>query len=207
MRCGISIFGICLVSLWLDVSAAPKRADASTGLGWDLTYRSVLRANHVGNGEWIVKWLKSHNGAPVDKLLKNWHHDAITSSILLDVPAFHAGERVVQLLVRTQNAAYAWVFTDGEAEESQDKPIDALLYDKLMTELRSWEQAPALSKEKAGDQVPPGYFGFLSLYEPGSSRQILLTVGDFYVPGDKGWEEAQDGRVPVAFGPLAKTYE
>ncbi|MFQ5720393.1 MAG: hypothetical protein ACE5IK_12670 [Acidobacteriota bacterium] len=129
------------------------------------------------------------------------------SSILLDVPSFHAGERVQEFLVRTRSGAFAWVFTDGKPEASQDMPIDAALYDDLIAELSSWEQAPRLTKEKAGDQVPSGYIGFLSLYEPRGSRQILLTMEDFYVPGESGWDNPKEGRLPVAFGPLAETYE
>jgi hypothetical protein len=201
--------GLFFAALWLQ-AAAPVEAGTALARStpdWHLTYRSVLRANGVGRRDWLAKWLRSHKGAPVRQLLDKWPPGEITSAVLLDVPAFHAAERVVHWLVRAEVGAHAWEYVDGEVQEAAGKSIDPKLYDQLIEAIWDWEQAPPLPEARSGEEVPPGYFGFLSLYRAGRSRQMLLTVEDFYVPKAAGWEDAVDGRVLVTFGPLMESHE
>jgi hypothetical protein len=199
----------CLIAMASSAALPVHAREAADGatLGWDLSYRSVLRANGVGRGDWLVKWLKSHESAPIERLVAKWPHEPITSSILLDAPAFHAGERMVYWLVRTNAGAYLWHYVDGAAQEAAGEPIEPHLYDRLLSGIWEWEQGPPLSMERAGREAAPGYFGFLSLHRAGSARQMLLTVEDFHVPGPAGWKDATDGRVTVAFGPLLEPHE
>lgn len=181
----------------------PGRAqELNPSLGWDLTYTSVLEKNNVARSEFIWKWLNfSYQGpdsgwqTPAKKWIAEWQGEPIVSSVLIDYPAFHAAEHDTHWLVRTKNNAYYWqIIDDGTPKVFKlDLPLQA--YDDLFREASSWQQAVPSKAEDLPPQALPGYIGFLSLYEKGKSRQMLLTLEDFMGCVSKECKTKEVGRV------------
>ncbi len=111
------IQAVLCISVAACATACAQKATAET-LGWDLSYSSVLDANGVRPNEWIRKRLGSNYQSPVKAKIAAWRHGPIESSILLEYPAPHAGERITQWFVRTSAAAYYY----ERAEGKDDKP-------------------------------------------------------------------------------------
>ena len=170
-------------------------------LRWDLTYESVLSAHHVSKDEWIRTWLGSHE-SPAKKLISDWSDGPIESSILIEHPAFHAGEQITFWAVRTKNQAFQWLLTEGKPPDRVKEPLDPKLYDKLFARMLSWKQAKPLKRENTSAQDIPGYLGFLSLYNRDNSRQMLLTRKDFFICLTKNCDSARSGRLTKALGIL-----
>src|SRR5438105_1263641 len=95
---------VLLVAI-LGILSVPVFAQNSNSrlLGWDLSYASVLKINHIGSDEWIAKWLGQSQKTPVEELILKWKDEAIISSILIEHPAFHAGEHITLWFVRTRD--------------------------------------------------------------------------------------------------------
>src|SRR2546425_9662476 len=123
-------------------------------LGWDLTYSSVLNGNHIGRDEWISKWLAQNYQSPIKQSISGWNDEPIVSSILIEHPAFHAGEHITLWFVRTKGHAYHWGFIEGKPPRNVKDPLDPQLYDKLFALMSSWQQAKPL---KSGD-TPVGAY-------------------------------------------------
>lgn len=173
-------------------------------LGWDLTYSSLLNANHVGRDEWIRKWLENpDHRSPVKQLISKWRDDPIRSSILLEHPAFHAGERTTIWLVRTTNHAYYLELHEGMRHELKEK-LSPDVYDKYLAFMTSWQQKPPLKSEDTPANGIPGYMGFLSFYDRGTSRQMLLTLEDFFLCETKKCDKFKLGRVFQALAILPR---
>jgi hypothetical protein len=72
---------------------------------WDFTYESVLAKNKVAKSELISSWLGRYK-SPAEKWFSEWQGKPIISSILIEYPAFHAGEHTTMWLVRTDDEAF-----------------------------------------------------------------------------------------------------
>jgi hypothetical protein len=172
--------------------------------GWDLTYKSVLVRNNVAETELISLWLKKAK-SPAEKWIANWDGKPIVSSILLEYPAFHAGEHQTLWFFRTEGEAFYWEFTEGHDEVHQDVIVPQL-YDAFYQQASSWQQLAPKAAKKSSDQEWPGYFGFLSLYGPSGSRQMLLTIEDFTICLNKaclpGPRNMKPGRLMDALYPI-----
>lgn len=173
-----------------------QKSDRS--LGWDLTYKSVLERNNVARSNWIWDWLNSgyqeetRNQTPAQKWIAEWRGKPIVSSILIEYPAFHAGEHVTEWFVRTENHAYYWRIVEDPNPKKEKQDLNVKVYDDLFRQASSWEQAVPLKAEDLSSDAPPdavgfltGYIGFLSLYEKGKSSQMLLTFEDFITCSSK----------------------
>ena len=186
------------------ITPGSLRAQASKApaLGWDLTYKTVLVANKVAPGEWIWRWLGPNYESRAKAWISSWNHGPIQSSILLEFPAPHAGERVIWWFVRTKDGAYYYERAEGNPLFKDDKPpreshetLDGQAYDKFFSVASHWQQGAAVKPENTPVGGIPGYEGFLSSYDGGSSRQMLLTLEDFAVCDDKKCEHWKLGRV------------
>ena len=178
--------------------------------GWDLSYESVLEKNNVGRDQWIWKWLKFTYKKDYDpdyethakKWISEWKGEPIISSILIDFPAFHAGEHTTMWFFRTKNNAYYWEFIDDNLAILKKKELKLEVYDKIVEQMSAWEQYKPAKPEDIPDQVLPGYIGFLSVYDKNKSRQMLLTFQDFSGCETKECDKKQLGRFFTAIEPV-----
>lgn len=174
-----------------------QKAHNTRPLGWDLTYTSVLDRNNIGRDEWIRKWLGPKYKSSVKALIDGWKGDPILSSILIEAPAPHAGERNTIWLVRTKDNAYHWGFVEGKPPYKVKEPMKPKLYDDVFAALSAWQQGKPLKPEDTPIGGVPGYMGFLSLYAHGSSSQMLLNQEDFWICDTKECESGKVGRLQV----------
>ena len=84
---------LVIVLIVLPHSTSAQKSNPPA-LGWDLTYTSVLNANHIGRNECIWKWLGPNYQSPIKTFISGWNGEPIESSILIEHPAFHAGEHI-----------------------------------------------------------------------------------------------------------------
>lgn len=153
------------------------RAHETSAFGWDLTYRSVLERNNVAKTEWIWRWLNDYT-TPAETWIANRGPEPIVSSILIEYPAFHAGEHTTMWFFRTADGAHYWESVRGQKHRSE-KPLKPEAYDTLFRCVSAWAQLAPKSPAELPKNTLPGYFGFLSTFDMKGSRQMLLTVEDF----------------------------
>jgi hypothetical protein len=184
----------------------PQSAYAQTPnsrpLGWDLTYSSVLNANHIGREEWIRKWLGRNYESPVKGLISGWNDEPILSSILIEHAGFHAGEHMTLWFVRTKDHAYQWELVKGKAPYKDKQFLSTQAYDNLFAVVSSWQQARTLKAADTPVGGVPGYMGFLSLYDRSGSRQMLLSLEDFYICNTKQCAGGKGGRLTEALAAI-----
>jgi hypothetical protein len=212
------VFSLCLVATSV---AQPRKTNLTETLGWDLSYASVLDRNKISDDDFIREWLQKTEASAVKSLIENWEHEPIISAIYADYPAPHAGERIEQIFVRTRTRVFYQSFTKGRFSGSKE-PLDAKKYEEVLQKLLTWEQAgprtidevPVIREKTEEDRRRwgTGYWGFLSLYHQGTSRQLLLSFKDFIVikrepteeevNDDDLWEKY--GRENVKTGRLTK---
>jgi hypothetical protein len=176
---------------------------------WDFTYTSLLERNNVGKDELIRQWLAGIK-SPAEQWITRWKGKPITSSILIEYPAFHAAERQTIWLVRTADGAHYWELTESLgstkwAEEAEvEEPIQPRLFDDFYAQATTWEELAPKPRAELPEQVFPGYMGFISLYGPEDSRQMLLTFDDFIQCPQKACApgKAKAGRLMSALEPL-----
>ena len=170
---------------FLDIP--PEAAAEGTTLGWDLSYRSLLQRYSVGLEEWFSRWLMhatvnqrindmGYYESPVSSLLEKWDEAEIISSVLLEMPALHAAEVLTIWLVRTESELFLWEFTEGKPD-TEKKILAPGNYDGALNALLSLNGSEKLPRKSELSQ-PPGYFGVLSLYDRGTSRQIPINFND-----------------------------
>lgn len=201
-----------LLLIFLVLVAASGSAGGQQGnssLGWDFSYKSLLERNNVGKDVLIRHWLAGIK-SPAERWISDWQGKPITSSILIEYPAFHAAERQTLWLVRTSDEAHYWELTEPlgtkqwAKEAENEEPVSPAIYDAIYKEASTWEQLSPKRAEDLPDQVFPGYMGFISLYGPNGSRQMLLTFEDFFVCPTKVCApgKGKAGRLFAALEPL-----
>jgi hypothetical protein len=200
----IAIPRIALVALLgiLALPVYPQPQKARHSLGWDLTYASVLKRNKVEPTEWISRWLGRNYQSPIKSLIARWRGEPIISSVLIESPAFHAGEHVSLWLVRTKDRAYYWELIEGKPPIHVKEPLSPQLYDQMFKTISTWQQAEPLKPEDTPPSAAPGYIGFLSIYDGKVSRQMLLSLADFYLQDSENPDEAREGRLSLAIDPV-----
>ena len=185
------------------------RAQAvSHGLGWDLTYLPLLRSSGVCPGDPYCEMAAGKPQPPVDKHFSEWQGDPVVSSILIELPDGHADMAAVWL-IRTKEHAYWWGFHPQRANHLGKRPIPTQEYDHALEEMACWRQDEP-SKRGFFDGRGEGYIGYLSLYQEGRSRQMLLTSKDLFLSWPEGSEtpdEATWGRLWRALKPLYSSIE
>ena len=198
-----------LTLLLLIVLTAAVYSQTRQSLDWDLSYNSLLEKNKVRSNVAIRKWLAGIR-SPAEKWITGWKGKPITSSILIEYPAFHAAERQTIWLVRTADDANYWELTeDFQATEWADEaeleePFAPQIYDEVFKAAWAWKQFAPKSAAQLPDQAFPGYMGFLSLYGPDGSKQMLLTLDDFMLCRQKGCQPGNltPGRLMSALQPI-----
>ena len=194
----IKITSLIVALVLLCLSAFAQESNQS--LGWDLTYSSILKTNNIGSNEWIRKWLASGYQSPAKKWISEWQGEPIVSSILIEYPAFHAGEHTTMWLFRTKDNAYFWQDIEKVKFSDLKRELKPQAYDDLLSRISSWQQVKPV-KSKIPESIP-GYIGFLNLYDKDKSRQILLTQEDFIICATKECNAPKLGRLMLALKPI-----
>ena len=90
---------------------------------------------------------------------------------------------------------------NAEIHKTNWVPIDYHLYDLILIDVLSWEQGPPFKRNsKTNQQLPDGYFAFLSVYNKIYSKQILLSIDEFYKQGEhEDMKAIKHGRVIETF--------
>lgn len=173
-------------------------------LGWDLTYMSVLSANHVGPDAWVREWLGPNYKSSIAEVIAGWKGGAIESAVLLEFPAPHAAEHITVLFVRTRGQAHYIELVEDNPPRRTRETLKTQQYDKFFGVISRWQQAKPLKPDDMPDNGIPGYSGFLSFYDRGNSRQMLLTSEDFVICHNKKCDSFEPGRLAHALTILSR---
>lgn len=177
---------------WENVSAS------SQTLGWDLTYFSVITKTKLCLGNVLCKeWAKP--APPIHKHISEWQGDPIISSIEIEYPNGHASMAALWF-IRTKNQAYAWAFYPLDTDYSGGKHvIPTQVYDEVFETIACWPSNEPQQQKFGID----GYFGFLSIYKNGKSRQMLVTYDDVFEGGkNPDYSDLRSGPFRMALEPL-----
>ena len=180
-----------------------KTGSVSHGLGWDLTYMSLLRNSGVCPGDLFCEMAAAKPQPPVNQHFAEWQREPIVSSMLIELPDGHA-DMTALWLIRTREQAYWWTFHPHHSNRIGMRPLPAQDYDRAFETMTCWQQRdPSIRRffnEGGGDT----YIGFLSLYKEGKSRQMLLTSKDLFEdwPKDEIPDEAAWGRLWKTLKPI-----
>ena len=166
------------------------------GLGWDLTYKSLLSRSGICPGDPFCELVAERPQSPIDKYIAASQNDPIISSLLYELPDGHAGLGATWV-VRTKDNAYVWVLHPGQSVTVDKQPIPVSDYDRVFEEMSCWRQDEPPNRAFGGK----GYMGFLSLFKEGKSRQMLLTHNDLFKDNTEP-DEGKPGRFLMALKPL-----
>jgi hypothetical protein len=190
-----------IVRIMIAVMLVSISICAQQTTGWDLTYKSVLERNNVGKSEWIWPWL-DRDKSPAADWIANWEGKPVVSSILIEHPAFHAAEHTTIWLIRTNDEAFYWGLVEGG--DQNEEPIAPQIYDVIYQKATAWQQfVPKPAKELRKGELP-GFVGFISHQGPSGSKQMLLTMDDFFICLDKSClpGKIKSGRLFEALEPV-----
>jgi len=197
----MKILRIVIAAMLVSLPISAQQTPPSPGL--DFSYKSLLERNNVAKSELIWSWLDRYK-SPAEKWFSDWQGKPLVSSILIEYPAFHAGEHTTMWLIRTEDEAFYWEMVEGNESDQNEEPIAPQVYDAIYKQMSSWQQMTP----KPADELPkdewPGYFGFLSYHGSHGSKQMLLTLEDFVTCLDKTClpGKLKSGRVMVALDPI-----
>lgn len=179
-----SLWNLYRLSISINGESGPRKCSekwenaSASGqpLGWDLTYFSTMTGLNLCPAL-CAEWGKP--APPIQKHVSEWQGDPIISSFEIEFPDGHAG-MAAYWFIRTKDHAYYWAFYPLDTDYTGGKQvIPAQDYDNAFETISCWVQVePRL--QKFGSE---GYVGFLSMYEEGKSRQMLLTYEDFIEGG------------------------
>lgn len=174
----------------------------SPAFEWDLSYEKLLKENSVGSTELIRLWLRK-SPSPAGAWLAEINLPDVRSAVLIEFPAFHAGERTTILLFRTETEAFNWEFVEGGNWGRGEEPVKTNTFDSLLAEVAGWKQLRPKNSEELPKHTWPGYMGFLSYFDGKRSSQMLLTMDDFALCTRTTCPtgEAYLGRLLKALGP------
>ncbi|HKY46031.1 MAG TPA: hypothetical protein VJM50_23265 [Pyrinomonadaceae bacterium] len=176
-------------------AAWPNAAPSQQPFGWDLTYHSVIKKTRLCPDLPVCKeWAKP--APPIQKHVAEWQGEPIVSSIEMEFFDGHAS-MVAFWFIRTKNQAYVWGFYPLDKDSSDGiHVIPTQPYDEVFEKISCWLRVEP-EQPTFGEK---GYFGFLSMYKEGKSRQMLVTYEDFIESG----KDPDDDERP---GPFAKVLE
>jgi hypothetical protein len=156
-----------------------KSGPAGNGLGWDLTYTSLLHNSGVCPGDLYCDIASTKPQPPVHQHFAEWKGDPIVSSILIELPDGHAA-MFAMWFIRTKDQAYVRTFhPEQPTPDMQTLPTEE--YDRAFEAMTCWQQDRPRSAKFSDTPKGDGYIGFLNLFKEGRSRQMLLSYRDFFV--------------------------
>ncbi len=171
----------------------------SEGLGWDLTYISLLYDSGVCPGDSYCEVASLKPQPPVHKHFAEWKGEPIDSSILVELSDGHAAMFAIWL-IRTKDHAYVWTFHPEELTPGKQE-FPAVDYDRVFEAMTCWQQDRPPVAKFADAPGFTGYVGFLNLFKEGRSRQMLLTYKDFFLTSATSGEPLNE----LSWGRIWKT--
>lgn len=164
---------------------------------WDLSYESLLEINGV---KWdhsqgtLFTWLKDrdqeHN--MITGFIQGEMRKQPIAAFLIDHPTFPSGGRTTIFGIKNgAGCIYYWRSTDQDMNNFKRKSMSTEMFDQIFNRLRFLKQRGYESMggpEKA-------YAGFLSTYQKGYSRQLLLHIHDFLEFDVENQEILREGRI------------
>lgn len=185
-----------------QVTATPETCDVS--------YASIMKRNKIDKLEWVQRWFATYNKPPAKKWIEGWKDDPIVSWVLIEHPNFHAAERTTLWLARKKAKAWFWESVQIDyhsADQIEKRTLRRELrleeYDKFFTAASAWKQAETLKPRLPVDNFNPEFWGFATVFEQNSCRQILLGLDDFMgCKTEKCDKPLETGKVMRALSPL-----
>jgi hypothetical protein len=153
-----------------------KTGSVNHGLGWDLTYMSLLRNSGVCPGELYCEFAAAKPQPPVHKYFAEWQGDTPISSILIELPDGHADMSALWL-IRTKEQAYWFKFHPHHSNSIDMQPFPVQVYDGAFETMGCWQQHDP-SNRRFFDGRGDGYIGFLSIYKESPTQPKLGTELD-----------------------------
>jgi hypothetical protein len=175
MKVAIGILILLVVGLTATAQSPDYR------VGWDFTYERVLNQNQI-------KW--DHSQGTLFTWLKHRReeHQFITDFVmeqlgsepeqvfLIDHPTFpSAGRTTIMGVKHNDKCFYFWRSTDKDMRNFQRSEIEPVMFDQIFNRLHTLKQR---SYHNMGGPEK-AYAGFLSTFNQGQSRQVLLHIHDF----------------------------
>jgi hypothetical protein len=173
-----AVFGLLII---LGVAYDGVAQDADYRVGWDFSYESVLNQNQI---KWdhsqgtLFTWLKHRRDE------HQYITDFVTEQLsrepeqvfLIDHPTFpSAGRTTIMGIKNKDQCFYYWRSTDEKKNNFQRSEISLEMFDQIFSRLHTLKQR---SYHNMGGPEK-AYAGFLSTFDHGQSRQVLLHIHDF----------------------------
>ncbi|GJM29910.1 MAG: hypothetical protein DHS20C17_25450 [Cyclobacteriaceae bacterium] len=164
---------------------------------WDLSYEKLLNQNGV---KWdhsqgtLFTWLKHREQEHqfIAEFVRNELKKEPQQVFLIDHPTFPSAGRTTILGVKNdQGCFYYWRSTDENMRDFRRRPISNELFSQVFNRLNTLKQRGFQNMggpEKA-------YAGFLSTYQNGQARQLLLHIHDFLEFDVENQEILRVGRI------------
>ena len=178
LRLHLCVLGACLAVLLGCKPAAGQITPKH--FGWDLDYATLLNGQSAEDTLFLKKWLAAEK-SPAKGWIDDWKGDPLVSSILIDYPAFHAGERTTMWFGRTSTKAFYRENINSTRPQNREMELPTDVYDQIFDTVSLWQPYKPKRKNDLPKDVIPGYFGFLSIYGRSGSHQLLLTTDDFVI--------------------------
>jgi len=171
--------------------------DKTIQANWDLSYEKLLDLNGV---RWdhsqgtLFTWLKHREQEHqyIRDFVENELKKQPERVFLIDHPTFPSAGRTTILGVKSAHScSYYWRATDENMRSFKQRPISDEKFDQIFRRLHTLNQRGYQNMggpEKA-------YAGFLSTYQQGQSRQLLLHIHDFLEFDAENQEILRVGRI------------
>jgi hypothetical protein len=171
------LFASLLGSIFISTSGA---AD----LGWDLSYRTVLKDHPMVANEFMRVWPERYPKRLIHERLRTYQGEMIEDSVLVEEPDSHTGDPLATWFIKTRSGAQLCVFHP----KFSDRPCTPLARERvtaLIEEIMGFAPLPLPAakpspegKVPGGDEMQSNYFGFLSVYHAGKTLQRPIAMGE-----------------------------
>lgn len=179
------------------ICTASMAQSSENSVSWDLSYEKLLDLNGV---KWdhsqgtLFTWLKHREQEHqfISDFVANELKKDPQQVFLIDHPTFPSAGRTTILGVKNNKGCfYYWRSTDENMRDFSRRPVSPELFNQIFNRLHSLKQRGFQNMggpEKA-------YAGFLSTYQQGQARQLLLHIHDFLEFDVENQEILRMGRI------------
>ncbi len=175
----LKIFGVLIGVIFIGYELCSQHQP--NRLSWDLDYQTLLNQHQI---RWdhsvgtLFTWLadREQEQAYIKEFVEAELSNYDGAMFMLDHPTFPSGGRTTILGIKRQDQCFYWYrSTDEGMREFKRRNLDPALFDQVMDRLTAMKQK---GYENMGGPEK-AYAGFLSTYQQGHGKQILLHINDF----------------------------
>ena len=163
-------------------------------LGWDLTFETIFDQNKVAASAQIRESFRKSNSHSIYAILKAVPVESVRSAVLIDRPSLGSNGITSLLFISTTKSVSVWEIKSFKIDGVTKSIVAPRRFNKMLKSLNRIEQGTPVSS-KSNRSNWEGFWGILSTYSKGESRQILLTLEDLYASDN---EPSGPGRVAAA---------